>query len=112
MQLYAHIIEVKESALEEYKRLHANVWPEVLKQIKDSGIQNYSIYLRQMPDARYYLFSYFEYVGADFDASMQAMAADPNTQEWWAICKPCQKPLPGVSEDAWWADTEEVFHCD
>ena len=22
------------------------------------------------------------------------MAADPDTQKWWALCKPCQEPLP------------------
>ena len=45
------------------------------------------------PTASYYLFSYFEYVGDDFAADMANMAADPTTQKWWAVCKPCQEPL-------------------
>jgi L-rhamnose mutarotase len=66
-----------------------------------------------MPDGKYYLFSYFEYDGQDFAADMAKMAADPETQKWWAVCKPCQEPLPGVVEaGGWWAEAEEVFHCD
>lgn len=114
MKRYAHILEVRSEKIEEYKRLHAAVWPEVLDQIRRSHIRNYSIFLRQLPDGKYYLFSYFEYVGEDFNADMTAMASDPKTQEWWAVCKPCQQPLPEVNVEAgeWWADMEEVFHTD
>jgi L-rhamnose mutarotase len=41
---------------------------------------------------------------------MAKMAADPETQRWWAICKPCQNPLANRAEGEWWADMEEVFH--
>jgi L-rhamnose mutarotase len=40
------------------------------------------------------------------------MAADPVTQEWWAVCKPCQEPLPDCAAGEWWADMQEVFHWD
>jgi L-rhamnose mutarotase len=40
------------------------------------------------------------------------MAADPTTQRWWSLCKPCQQPLVVVAPDEWWAGMEEVFHCD
>ena len=79
--------------IDEYKKLHAAVWPDVLKMIKQCHIRNYSIYLRQLDDGQHYLFSYFEYTGSDFAADMAKMAADPTTQRWWAVCKPCQKPL-------------------
>lgn len=113
MKRHAHIIEVREEKLDEYKRLHAAVWPDILAQIDRSNIRNYSIFLRKLPDGKYYLFSYFEYIGSDLDADMAAMAADPRTQEWWAVCKPCQQPLPDVAAaGGWWADMEEVFHFD
>lgn len=112
MKRYGSVIEVKEEKLEEYVKLHVEVWPDVLAMIKQCNIQNYSIYLRRLPDGKYYLFSYFEYVGGDFDADMAKMAADPTTQKWWAVCKPCQLPLPDIADGQWWADMEEVFHCD
>lgn len=95
--------------VEEYKRLHAAVWPEVLQQISASHIQNYSIFLRE-PEGL--LFGYFEYHGTDYDADMAHMAADVKTQEWWALTDPCQNPLSSVSAGENWADMVEVFHHD
>ena len=40
----------------------------------------------------HYLFSYFEYTGSDFAADMAKLAADPTTQRWWEVCKPCHEP--------------------
>ncbi|MCX6997514.1 MAG: L-rhamnose mutarotase [Kiritimatiellaeota bacterium] len=112
MKRYGSVIGVRAEKLEEYKRLHAAVWPDVLKMIKACHLRNYSIYLRKMPDGRHYLFSYFEYTGTDFAADMARMAADPTTKKWWAVCEPCQEPLADRTPGAWWADMEEVFHCD
>jgi len=112
MERYASLIGIRPEKLDEYKRLHAAVWPEVLARITESGIRNYSIYLRKLPDGSHYLFSYFEYVGTDFDSDMAKVAADPKTQEWWAVCKPCQDPLSDRADGEWWSDMEEVFHAD
>ena len=112
MQRYGMVLGVKEEKIAEYKELHAAVWPDVLKMIAECSIHNFSIYLRKLPDGKHYLFSYFEYVGADFVADCARMAADPTTQKWWDLCMPCQEPLPDRAEGEWWADMEEVFHCD
>jgi L-rhamnose mutarotase len=112
MKRYGMIIGLRPEKLEEYKTLHAAVWPDVLAMIRRCHIRNYSIYLRQLDDGRHYLFSYFEYTGADFAADMAAMAADPTTQKWWAVCMPCQQPLDSRSPGEWWAGMEEVFHLD
>ncbi len=112
MKRYGSIIGVKTEKIAEYKRLHAAVWPGVLKMIKQCNINNYSIYLRQLPDGQHYLFSYFEYSGTDFAADMARMAADPETQRWWALCIPCQEPLADRAPNEWWADMPEVFHQD
>jgi L-rhamnose mutarotase len=112
MKRYGSIIGLKADKIGEYKRLHAAVWPDVLARIRRSNIRNYSIFLRRFPTGEHYLFSYFEYVGDDYAADMAAMAADPRTQEWWAVCGPCQEPLPDRADGEWWADMEEVFHAD
>jgi L-rhamnose mutarotase len=112
MQRYGSVIELKPEKLDEYVRLHAAVWPEVRKTIAACNIRNYSIYLRRLPDGRHYLFSYFEYAGVEFAADMAKMAADPVTQKWWAVCKPCHEPFPDRAEGEWWAAMEEVFHQD
>ncbi len=109
MNRYASVIGIRPEAIAEYKRLHAAVWPDVLRQIKASNISNYSIYLKEPENL---MFAYYEYHGTDHDADMAAMAADPRTQEWWAVCMPMQAPLATRREGEWWAGLEEVFHID
>jgi L-rhamnose mutarotase len=104
---YGQVLRVKPESFEEYKRYHADVWPEVLDMIRQCNIRNYSIFHKDG-----YLFAYFEYVGDDFDADMAKMAADPKTQEWWDIMMPMQQPLETRAEGEWWANMERVFHCD
>ena len=105
MKRYASIIGVRPEALDEYKRHHAAVWPEVLAMIRKCNIRNYSIFLKDG-----LLFGYFEYHGTDYAADMAKMAADPKTQEWWAIMMPMQRPLETRAKGEWWASMEEVFH--
>jgi len=111
-QRYGSVIGLRPEKLEEYRKLHAAVWPDVLKMIKECNIRNYSIYLAKLDDGKYYLFSYFEYTGKDYKADMDRMAADPTTQKWWELCKPCQIPLPDRAEGDWWMTVPEVFHLE
>ncbi|MHB1453816.1 MAG: L-rhamnose mutarotase [Saccharofermentanales bacterium] len=107
MKRYGQVIGVKPEKLEEYKKLHAAVWPDILKMITECNLRNYSIYYKNG-----LLFSYFEYIGTDFDGDMKKMADDPLTQKWWAVCKPCQSVVENAAEGEWWADMEEVFHLE
>ena len=107
MQRYGSLIKLRPEKLAEYKQLHANVWPEVLKTIRECNIRNYSIFFKDG-----YLFSYYEYIGDDFNADMKKMAADPHTQAWWKLTDPCQEPLETCREGEWWAGMEEFFHTD
>ena len=107
MKRYGMVLKLRPEATAAYKRYHAAVWPEVLAMIEACNIRNYSIYFHDG-----YLFSYFEYVGADYAADMAKMAADPKTLEWWTIMEPMQEPLETRKRDEWWAEMEEVFHND
>lgn len=106
MQRIGMVIGVKPEKIEDYKRLHAAVRPEVLAMISACNIRNYSIFLKEPENL---LFSFFEYHGSDYAADMAKMAADPRTQEWWAVCMPCQSPLETRKDGEWWAGMEEVF---
>jgi L-rhamnose mutarotase len=103
----ASVIGLPAENAAEYERLHAEVWPEVLAQIAASNIRDYSIH-------RYgeLLFSRFTYVGDDYEADMAAMAADPVTQRWWAICEPLQRPVDERGPGEWWHELREVFYTD
>lgn len=101
------VIRLRPEHAEEYLRLHREVWPEVLAMITACNIRDYSIYLHGD-----LLFSYFEYVGADFAADAARMAADPATRRWWALTDPCQEQIPGAAAGEWWTTLPEVFHHD
>ena len=107
MKRIASVIGLQPDGIAEYERLHADVWPSVIAQLRDSNITNYSIY-------RFgeLLFSYMEYTGNDFEADMAAMAADQSTQDWWAVCMPLQVPFEERAEGEWWMELPEIFHLD
>jgi L-rhamnose mutarotase len=107
MKRYGSLIGLRPEALNEYKKYHVEVWPEVLAMIQKCNIRNYSIFLKDG-----LLFSYFEYHGTNYSDDMAKMAADPKTQEWWAIMMPMQRPLETRGKGEWWASMEEVFHLD
>ena len=109
MKRYASFIGLSEDGKAEYRALHAAVWPAVLDKIAACHIRNYSIFLKEPENL---LFSYFEYHGSDYDADMARMAEDPETQRWWAINKPLQRPLDSRADGEWWAAMAEVFHAD
>ena len=111
MKRFGQIIGVRQEHFERYKKHHSEVWPEVLDMIKKCNIRNYSIYLRELELGKYYLFSYLEYVGDDFEADMKKMAADSETQRWWKETDPCQQPLPdAAARGKIWSDAQEVFY--
>jgi L-rhamnose mutarotase len=108
MKRYAQVIGIKPERLEVYKQLHMAVWPAVLSKIHDCNMRNYSIYLH----GNHTLYAYFEYIGTDFEGDMAKMAADPMTQEWWAICSPMQTPVADAAPGEKWHNIQEVFHTD
>jgi L-rhamnose mutarotase len=107
MRRIGRIIQVKPEAIEEYERIHAAVWPEVLATITACNMRNYSIFRHGT-----LLFAYFEYIGDDLDADMQKMAEDPKTQEWWMHTDPMQEPLPDHALGEWWTDMKQVFYTE
>jgi len=105
VQRVASVIRLKEGTEQEYRRLHADVWPEVLATLRRAHVTNYSIFLRDGV-----LFSYLEYTGDDYESDMQAIADDETTRRWWQLTDPCQEPVATAGEGEWWASAEEVFH--
>ena len=109
MKRYGMVLGLRPERRDDYIRLHAAVWPEVLQTITACNIRNYSIFFKEGEDL---LFAYYEYHGTDYAADMARMAADPVTQKWWELCMPCQQPLATRKDGEWWAEMPEVFHTD
>lgn len=99
------LIKLKPDYEDQYIILHKHTFGGVLERIRKSNIRNYSIFLRDG-----ILFSYYEYIGNDFDLDMAEIGEDPVTQDWWLLTDPMQEPLETRKEGEWWASMEEIFH--
>ena len=109
-QRHAWITGLKPEKAAHYRDLHAHPWPAVNRMLKECHIQNFSIWQGEI-EGKLYLFAYLEYTGRDFDADMQKMAADPETQRWWKETDPCQTPLPqAAAQGKIWTDLSEVYY--
>ena len=68
MERYAWKATLKEGQLEEYRRRHDAIWPELKELLKQAGIRNYSIW-----NVGRDLFGYYECEkGVDYAAKTQA----------------------------------------
>jgi L-rhamnose mutarotase len=97
MKQAGQVIKLKPEKYDEFVRLHAATWPGVLQNLAECHIRNYSNYHFDG-----LLFSYFEYIGDDFEADMARIAADPITQDRWKLTDPCQEKVAQAREDEWW----------
>jgi len=105
IQRYGSLIRLKPEFEERYIILHKYTFPGVLKRIHDSNIRNYSIFLREGA-----LFSFFEYVGDDFQRDTELIAVDATTRDWWKLTDPMQIPLETRKKGEWWASMPELLH--
>jgi L-rhamnose mutarotase len=109
MRRFGQMLGIRTECIDEYRRHHARIWPEIEHAIRTAGIRNYSIFLRGEQ-----LFGYFEYHGPsdEYERRMAALAEAPRMREWWDIMEAMQVPDPERAPGTWWSDMEEVFHQD
>jgi len=98
------VIELRDETAQEYVELHRAVPAEVLEMLSCANVSNYTIF--RHGDL---LFGYFEYRGADYEADMARIAADPATRRWWSVVMPMQRSLSSSPDEEWWVTMEEVF---
>ena len=99
------VIGIKPDQIEAYKDLHTG--PGVRDLLRQANIHNFSIFLRQLDDGRYYEFAYYEYIGADYAADMAWLSAQPANQAWLALCDPMQLALAGERS---WAEMTAIYY--
>ena len=89
----------------EYERHHQEVWPGIIRSIRDAGIQDMEIH-RVGPR----LFMVME-VSDDFsfEAKADADAADPKVQEWETLMWKYQQSLPMAGPGEKWLLMKRIF---
>ncbi len=89
----------------EYRRHHENVWPEVLRSIRDSGILDLEIYLLGTR-----MFMVMEVDNRfSFEAKAKLDQSNPKVLEWEQLMWRFQKALPGSKPGEKWLLMERVF---
>jgi L-rhamnose mutarotase len=107
MKRVCFLIRVKRACLEEYKKRHKEVWPEMLDALRETGWHNYSLFLRN--DGL--LVGYFE--TPDLAAARAGMASRQVNDLWQAEMAPYFADLEGEKRpDESFLQLEEVFHLD
>ena len=106
MARYCFLLHVRPERLEEYQARHAQVWPEMLEALRDSGWRNYSIFAR----GDGLLVGYVE--ADDLAAAQAAMAATRVNARWQADMAPFFTGLDGQAPDEGFELLTEIFNLD
>jgi L-rhamnose mutarotase len=107
MKKYCLALDLKDDAklIAEYKAYHRQVWPEIIKSIKDSGITLLDIYCIGN--------RLFMIIEAEDDFSFEKKsemdAANPKVQEWEELMWKFQQALPGAAPGQKWMLMEKIF---
>ena len=104
MERVCFLLRVKPERLEEYKRRHEAVWPEMLEALRETGWTNYSLFLRD--DGL--LAGYFE--TPDLQRALAGMASREVNERWQREMGPFFEALEGKRPDEGFLRLEEVFH--
>jgi L-rhamnose mutarotase len=106
-QRYCLTLDLKDDPqlIAEYKKHHEKVWPEILKSIKDSGIEDMQIYLF---GTRMFMIMDVNDTFS-FEAKGAADRANPKVAEWERLMWKFQSPLPQAKPGEKWLLMERVF---
>jgi L-rhamnose mutarotase len=107
MKRYCLTLDLKNDPelIAEYKRYHENIWPEITKSIKDSGIEDMEIYLL---GARMFMIMEVN-ESFSFGAKSEADRANLKVQEWEKLMWKFQQALPEAKPGEKWLLMEQIF---
>lgn len=106
MQRVGFVLKVKEELIDEYKRRHEDVWPEMKEALRRNGWHNYSLFMRD--DGT--LFGYFE-TPESFAAALDGMENEEINASWQEEMAPFFEGT-GLHADRMMEELVEVFHLD
>lgn len=106
MNRVGFILKVKQDLIDEYKKRHENVWPEMHEALRRSGWHNYSLFMRE--DGT--LFGYFE-TPESFQTALDGMDSEKVNERWQAEMAPFFEDT-GLHADQMMEELVEVFHLD
>lgn len=107
MQRVAFRLQLRVDLLDEYEAAHANVWPEMLLALRDTGWSNYSLFLDRNDGL---LVGYFE--TPDLEAALDGMAQTDVNTRWQELMSPYFVGLENQTPDSGFVSLIEVFNLE
>lgn len=107
MKRIGFLLKVKKDLIEEYKKHHEAVWPEMLAALSRHGWHNYSLFM--LEDGT--LFGYFE-TPISFQAALDGMDGEDINAKWQDFMTPYFESPDSIHADKMMVELEEVFHLD
>lgn len=107
MKRVGFLLKVRQDRIEEYKKRHQHVWPEMQEALRKNGWHNYSIFMRE--DGL--LFGYFE-AAESFEASLDGMSKEEINNKWQDSVADLFESIGGQHADQSMLEIEEIFHLD
>ena len=104
MQRVCFILQVRPERLDEYKERHRTVWPEMQQALRETGWNNYSLFLRE--DGL--MVGYLE--TEDFERAREEMGRRDINAKWQREMAQFFQNPPGISPDRAMMPLQEVFH--
>ncbi|MFD1000832.1 L-rhamnose mutarotase [Ohtaekwangia kribbensis] len=107
MKRYSLALDLKDDPqlIAEYEDHHKKVWPEILKSIRDAGIDSMEIYRTGNR-----LFMIMEVNDTfSFEKKSKADSTNPKVQAWEALMWKYQQPLPVAKPGEKWIIMEKIF---
>jgi L-rhamnose mutarotase len=110
MRRYCLTLDLKDDPelIQEYRRRHEQVWPEITESIRNSGMVDMEIYL--LGTRMFMIIEAGD--GFSFAAKAEADRNDPRVQEWEELMWKFQQPLPQAKPGEKWILMEQIFKLD
>lgn len=108
---FGQIAQVRADKLDDFKRLHAQMGPNLAQNFREHHVQNHSMWLKDLTPGEYYAFRFFQYTGEDFPEERVRMKENTSIRKWEAACNACLTQ-PDPDDENSWSDMEEVFFFD
>jgi len=77
MEQIAFKMQLNKGQVEEYRKRHDEIWPELVELLKSAGISDYSIYFHEETH------SLFATLCRSADHTMDKLPLEPVMQRWW-----------------------------
>ena len=102
-------LKVKDGFQEEYIRAHQSVFPELLQEVQNAGIHNYSIFIDGLD-----LFLYCEMDGSvdDFVTAWKSIQATEVSQRWSEEMSKLLEPASGIGEEQAPPMMRQIFYLE